>query len=413
MVKNVIVKKIVVCIIAASVMFMQVPAAKAGELDILVDKLVSKGILTPVEARTILDETRIDVREDLVKGQSYATPEWTQRVVLKGDLRTRYQYSETENNSGKGKDVRHQARIRLRTGVEAKVNDKVKVGFGLASGGSTGDARSTNSTLTNNFNKKDVWIDYAYAQYTPFEWADVLAGKFKQPIWNPSDLLWDTDINPEGAALQLHYYINQNVKPFMNTAFLIPDEQANDNDEVTIWAIQPGVELIHKNLSWKNAFTLYAVNGAQGESFTNAPSTRTNEDDVDFSCGALSTELAARFPEAPIKYAALLGDAVYNPDGNEPGFLGGLKLGDEKIQAFGNWQARALYRYLENNAFLDSYPDSDAMGGRTDVRGPEFGLDLGLGKNVSLGLDYYYMQRISQNNADTEHFFQTDINYKF
>jgi hypothetical protein len=410
MVRNPITQKIIVCIMVLSGMFLHMPAAKASELDILVQKLVSKGILSPVEAQTILDETKIEVREDLSKGESYATPEWTQRLTLKGDLRTRYQYTKSENSVAGHNDVNHIARLRLRTGIEAKVNDKFKVGFGLASGSST-DSRSTNQTLTGNFAKKQVWIDYAYAQYTPFEWADVFAGRFKNPIWNPSDLLWDTDINPEGAAVQLRYDINANVKTFMNTGFFIMDSQANNNNEPTMWVFQPGIELIHGNFNWKNAFAFYAANNTRDYVLGSTAGTNTGHDDL--SCGAISSELAGRFPTGVIKYAALFGDAVYNPDGKEPGFLGGLKLGDEKVGDFGNWQARGMYRYLENNAFFDSYPDSDAYGGRTDVRGPEFCLDFGLAKNVILGVDYYHMDRISDAAAGAEDLLQVDVNYKF
>ena len=58
------------------------------------------------------------------------------------------------------------------------------------------------SLYDNGFSKYNVALDYAYAQYSPFAWATVFGGKFKNPLWEPGDLIWDTDINPAGGALK-------------------------------------------------------------------------------------------------------------------------------------------------------------------------------------------------------------------
>ena len=60
---------------------------------------------------------------------------------------------------------RDRARIRFRLGAETKVNDQTKVLFGLATGGT--DPRSTNQTLENSFELKDIRLDYVYAEYAP------------------------------------------------------------------------------------------------------------------------------------------------------------------------------------------------------------------------------------------------------
>ena len=56
-------------------------------------------------------------------------------------------------------------------------------------------------------------------------------------------------------------------------------------------------------------------------------------------------------------------------------------------------------------------PDSDAMGGGTDMKGHEAILAYGLGENTSLGFDYYYMSDIGDN--DKHHIFQVDWKLKF
>ena len=64
---------------------------------------------------------------------------------------------------------------------------------------------------------------------------------------------------------------------------------------------------------------------------------------------------------------------------------------------------------------LDIFPDSDALGGKTDIQSNEFIFEYGLGKHVTLGLDYYISERLKApaNNYSREHLLQVDVVYKF
>lgn len=130
----------------------------AGEIDTLVDKLVEKEFLTPVEAQIILDETKQEVAKEVAEGKSYALPKWVQMMKLKGDLRLRYQW-----NKKKSSEERHRGRYRFRLGAETKVIDNVKVGFGLATGGT--DPRSTNQTMGNTFETPDIVFANSYTYF--------------------------------------------------------------------------------------------------------------------------------------------------------------------------------------------------------------------------------------------------------
>ena len=70
----------------------------AGELDILVQKLIEKNILSPLEGQIILDETRADVAKQNAQGTNDAIPTWIQNTKLKGDVRLRYQYERREKD---------------------------------------------------------------------------------------------------------------------------------------------------------------------------------------------------------------------------------------------------------------------------------------------------------------------------
>ena len=93
---------------------------------------------TRVEAEKERKETIAATKEALMTGEdapfmlASALPAWVKNTTLKGDFRLRYQYTDRED----GTVNRNRGRYRLRLGVVTKVNEKVDVGFGLATGGS-------------------------------------------------------------------------------------------------------------------------------------------------------------------------------------------------------------------------------------------------------------------------------------
>ncbi len=91
-------------------------------------------------------------------------------------------------------------RFRLRFNVTAKLNDDFGGGFSLASG-DINDPTSTNQTVTGFYTRKAIAIDKAYVDYSPhqFHYLTLIGGKFGYP-WYNTELTWDKDLNPEGAA---------------------------------------------------------------------------------------------------------------------------------------------------------------------------------------------------------------------
>ena len=49
--------------------------AEAGEMDVLVNKLVEKGVLSPSEAQIITDDTKVQVAKELAHGESLSVPD--------------------------------------------------------------------------------------------------------------------------------------------------------------------------------------------------------------------------------------------------------------------------------------------------------------------------------------------------
>jgi hypothetical protein len=117
----------------------------ASQVDILLQKLVDKGILTSGEASQIRTETEEEAKVEAAKGKTPGIPDWIRNIKLRGDLRLRYQYKHDKADNGVASDA-SVGRVRARVGLEGKINEKVTAGIGIATN-SGGDPRSTNITF--------------------------------------------------------------------------------------------------------------------------------------------------------------------------------------------------------------------------------------------------------------------------
>ncbi len=337
-------------------------------------------------------------------------PAWVEKINFKGDFRFRYQDEQPENESKE----RQRFRIRLRAGVTAEVTDQWEVGFGLATGGS--DPRSTNQTLEDIFQTGDIRLDYAYAAYQPAQWVNINIGKFKNPIWNPKDLLWDGDIRPEGVAACFNFKTSDNLEWFLTPGFFVLETWGPRNDDLDPYmlVLQGGLKAKFDKAAYVTfGATAYMFNDVEGNSLDYSAGTNTTDaggnltDDHD----AYSVEAEFGYTGLPVMIAAFGQYVVADVDEEDTGYLVGLKIGDKKVKKLGQWQFKYNYRDLEKDAFLDVFPDSDALGGSTGIEGSEFELAVGLAKNITFNIDYYMME--DKETADEEDLLQLDLNVKF
>ena len=326
-------------------------------------------------------------------------------LKFKGDLRLRTQY-ETQ-----GEDSRLRERIRFRLGASKELSEQTTVKFGFATG--SDDLRSTNQTFDNTFETPDIRFDYAYIDQKLSNQLSLRAGKMKNPIWKPSDLLWDSDINPNGVSFQYkkaHYNIT--------SALLILEENVNSTNKDPIMAvIQPQIKWnLTPAIQIKNAIGLYLTQHVKGVSLNHTAETNTG------ATTALPNEFAPIVLSAQADLTDQLGLELLRPfgelvinnnaDSNNRGGLIGLTVGNKKVKQFGSWQSKIIYRYIEADAWLDMLPDSDAYGGATNTKGLELILKYGLSKNISVVLDYYMMDVID-GTSNSQSLAQLDFNVKF
>ena len=100
----------------------------AQSADALIDKLVSKGVLTVKEANDLRDEADKNFTTALQTKNGMS--DWVQALKFNGDLRARYEAFNTDNS--KFVD-RQRLRYRMRFGVVAQMTDNIEAGFKLTS----------------------------------------------------------------------------------------------------------------------------------------------------------------------------------------------------------------------------------------------------------------------------------------
>jgi hypothetical protein len=405
--------------------------AATTQVDALIEKLVEKNILSRSEALKLKGEIAADEKLHREEYVPKTLPEWVSRTNLKGDVRLRYQYERKVSDA----DARLRGRIRYRLGLESQVIEKVKVGAGLASG--VDDPRSTNSTFQDTFERGDVRLDYAFAEFKPINGVNVIGGIFPRSnyLWTPDDLLWDGDINPTGGAVHWERALMNKAVGFTNGGVLLLDEgPSSDRPDPFMHFVQAGVKIKDPTDRYEGAAAgaYYGFNAVKGSNLdwcagtntgrtsgANSSGACTGAPTFDFDSVGASVEFGVKqlFGGLPLdvdKWVAFFGDYIHNvdPQDDANGWAAGARFGHKRVDGKGQWQARYQRSYLGKDAWLDIFPDSDRLGGRTDVYGHEAVLEYGLRKNVILGLDYYQDQRI-KGTKDLSHLLQADLVVKF
>jgi len=401
---------------------------KAAEVDILINKLVEKRIITQDEATQLINEMQkegareneaiktvvAEAAKEEAKNNKQVLPSWVSNMTLSGDLRVRYQTEDIDND---GKPSRDRWRIRLRPALEAKINDKWKAGFRLATG--SADPISTNQTLEDTFQTPDIRLDYAYAQYSPTSDIKIMAGKLKNPLYTTKDLMWDGDATPDGLAATFNFKASDKLSLFITPAYFILEEDKSRTDDPAMIVIQPGMTWkINDNVSFKVAGAYYDFKNVKGSNMS-VHSAGTNSTDAkgmwlyDHDSTAFDAEIGFKLPSF-IKYVSLFGEYVTSDaDNDNTGWLFGITIGDEKVSEFKKWQFTYNYRELEKDAWVDWLPDSDFYEGETGVKGSEFEFTFGLSKNVTFGIDYYLNQPIDNLSDKDMSLIQADLVVKF
>lgn len=343
-------------------------------------------------------EAKLDVLK--VKTRKLSTEiSWAEKIKIEGDIRTRYQYEKKDGN-----EERSRGRIRYRLGMIANPIVNWTVGGGLASGGS--DPRSSNQDMKDGFSTKQINLDYAYIQYKHGNTGlKAIAGKFKRKkyLWAPTDVMWDSDINPEGAA----FSYAPKLKPLWLNAgvFVLEENKTATQHDSHMGYGQLGLKFKSNAIFGKLAGTVYMfgqMKDAGSSAYFGAGETNT-----DNNLGSFNLAAEAGTKVGGGKFS-VVGEYINNYETNtneDSAYIIGFKYQAGKLQM------KYLYADIEKNAVPDFLPDSDRFGGETGIKGHELIVGYTINKNVSMSIDYYLTKnKFSKKEQDI---LQLDLNVKF
>ncbi|MBZ5571466.1 MAG: putative porin [Acidobacteriia bacterium] len=198
----------------------QTTATQAQQSAAEAQRLADQASSNAVEAKTALALVKTKSQEEDKKLS--ALQDILGRFRFSGDVRVRF-----ENYNQTGVPDRNRARIRVRFGIEGKLNDDFIGGLALATG-SQGDPTTTNETLTNFFDRKTIALDRGYITYNPtaHRWLSLTGGKFAY-TWQRTSQTFDPDINPEGFNQKFSFDLEGPVRNVTAQAIELLYNEAN------------------------------------------------------------------------------------------------------------------------------------------------------------------------------------------
>jgi hypothetical protein len=378
-------------------------------------------------------------------GDANAVPEWVDRIKIEGDIRMGYQgdmfsknnapvttFATTGQILSNTTDDRNRARLRARLGINAKVTPEISSIVRLATGTTT-DPVSTNQTLGQYANKSSFVLDRAYIKAHSDEtlpWLTVSAGRIPNP-WFGTDLVWDDDVNFEGIALQMESRDQSSKawRPFGTVgAFPLQEiERSNTVKADSKWLIgaQVGMEWVPSTETRaKVGLAYYDFQNVSGRANPALNDVQFNKTAPEFrqkgnsvfnidNDGSATTNLWALAADYQVLnvtgmvdlnlfnpvHVILTGDYVENIGYSQSktlartgtditpqtvGYMGRIAIGMPNMNLKNDWQISLAYRYLERDAVLDAFTDSDFHLGGTNNKGYILGGQYSLGKNTWL-----------------------------
>ena len=372
--------------ILASASFLNPVQAQSS--DALLNKLVEKGILTSKEAGDLREESKKDAGKNIPK--SAALPDWVTGLKFTGDFRGRFEQNNAENDAYID---RNRYRYRVRVGANVSLIDHFDIGLRLASGnpqfnpGGTlvgGSPITANQDLNSLETRKFLWIDAAYARWTPIKGGDWTVSGTIGKMDNPfalSNMIWDYDIAPEGAAFQLSYNLTEKHALKGNSAFIVLDEinqgvgavpSIGASHDPYVYGAQALLES-----KWTPRFEtslgIAAFNVANRDSLSSkAQPFYSSGNTRDAATGILTHNFSPIIGTASATYRLdsfplyegkfpikMSGEYLDNPGApaNNQAYRAGLTLG--KAGRKHAWELNYRYQWLEADAWFDALVDDD------------------------------------------------------
>ncbi len=320
-----------------------------------------------------------------------------EKFSLYGDVRLRHESSfELDDQPD-----RHRERIRLRLGTTYQITDDLLVGARLTTGNAD-DPRSPHTTLGNGFNRFSLTLDRAFATYRPpwLKGSVATAGKFAHPFYqNPvyGELVWDADVQPEGAVLGYSFSTPGRVKQLNLWAgeYILLEQSLSDEALASVVQASALLSLSPKlsaNLAVgyyyytdptpSGASTVFKANAGNATIDRNGDGT---PDDFASDFGILNPIVALTYNGWKLP-ATVSAEYILNTrarGGRDSGWAAGVAWG--KAENKGDWRLYYQWQVVEQDAVFTPFAQDDFLFG-ANHRSHVFGANYQLANNVGLHL---------------------------
>jgi putative porin len=353
---------------------------------------------------------------------------------------------------------RFRTRGYARLALETSFTDSITAGMRLSTGNSSdlvSPSQTLDGTAPYQFGIDNLYIRADERTSTRFPWLSVVGGRFNSPWMSPTDLIFHKQLTfnglaatgrlgvGDGSAEQSHLFLTVAAMPIQEIAFSAKDKW--------LYGAQLGTNFrIGEAQRLRFALAFYDYQNVEGRE--NSPNSNLldytapqflrsgnslfdirNDNDPTTNLFALASKfrlvnVAAAYSVPFGQYTFGIGaDAVKNLGFNEAeilmrtgqdiaprvkGYQGDISFGSPTVLSAGAWRTLVGYRYLQRDAVIDAYTDSDFHFGGTNAKGYYFIGDVGLANRVWMRLRY-----LSSNQIDGPAFavdtIQIDMNTQF
>jgi hypothetical protein len=336
-------------------------------------------------------------------------------------------------------------RLRARFGAESNIGDSVTTALRLSTGavGNGANPVSENQTLGNYNSRSAIGFDRALLSYHPSTWFVATFGRLGNPFFVPTSLMWSDDLSLEGGVFSLRPHLTGHLTWF-TTAGAFPIQQISPTplsraQSKWLYGYQSGLDFrFGRASSFRIAAGLYDYRHVEGipnpdlvstpYSLTAAPFRQTGNTVFDIN-GLVNVQngtqnyvwgLASKFREATASaqldldfvgptHVILDGDYVrnigfkadeilartgYTVKKQVTGWQSRLTVGYPNLARRHSWQASITYRYIQRDAVLDAFTDSDFHFGGTDAKGFIVGGRYSIEPNTAIGLRWLSSKQI-------------------
>jgi hypothetical protein len=369
-----------------------------------------------------------------------------------GDIRFRYEPFHNQGFDGLVEPpARNRFRMRARLGLDGTINSHFDWGMRLASGFFT-DPISPFQTLGDFFERKPFALERAFVRYDSKGenvGVQLVAGKF-EPTYRRTQLVWDDDVNVEGASEAVYFKTKSPLRQLKVVAFELPfNEVAAGKDGVlyggqvqTDWSFSPKVSA-NFNLGyydWTHADQVLLglgvpatqVNGGisngvglSGNQNGTLPTTNrilrnasgqpvaflAGFQLVDF-LGNLTWQASGRFPVTfTFDYVHNATDKVRD---EKNGYWVGAQVGQAREK--GDWLFGYTFTRIEQDAVLVPFNFSDMLGSNSRVHMPTVGYQIANGVTFQwTGVFSQRANRVVLNSPSNRYLNRmlVDLTYKF